>query len=419
MRRNRRNAADFYTTNTLHEDRGPFVDNYGYDADVDGSSGLPCMKHPGASPVGICAFCLKDRLMKLVCSDCGENRLSSCSCSDELSSNRNSCTVDVGSVGRVSFLIENEKGSTGERKSQNNPNSNTASKARGGAEGGGQSLLDRVVLLKRSGSSCVEIKKSKGIWNIGRLFKKKQKGLLDKNDSKSEIWVADDGRKMGRGAAAVSRSWSLNSFRGFGVIGSKDDGECSFSGARSSISGARASSVSGALLLDLVKKNGFNEAEPRRSAFSEAEWTRSGLSESFPDGHEASAAAAGNIKPNGRVFSLKERDLTDVDDEKGFIDLKFTSSSKDKSCDLLRPDGGGKAAGLLASSKSAFGSTRRMNGSFMGDGAYSSRSCRITVTEWEHKKSSDSRRIFKGWRWAFGQYRPNWISSITKKKDHA
>ncbi|KAF3656715.1 hypothetical protein FXO37_15338 [Capsicum annuum] len=49
------------------------------------------------------------KLVNLVSSECGEQRLSSCSCSDSSSSNRKSSTTEVGSVGRISFLLENEK----------------------------------------------------------------------------------------------------------------------------------------------------------------------------------------------------------------------------------------------------------------------------------------------------------------------
>ena len=87
-------------------------------------SDLPWKKHPSASSVGICAYCLKDHLVKLVCSDYGEQRLSSCSCS-EISSNRNSCTVEVGSVGRVSFLIENDN----QRNEGNNSSSQSQSQS--------------------------------------------------------------------------------------------------------------------------------------------------------------------------------------------------------------------------------------------------------------------------------------------------
>ncbi|KAL0463670.1 UNVERIFIED_CONTAM: hypothetical protein Slati_0254600 [Sesamum latifolium] len=95
------------------KERGKAVEAFNNDFsefNFSAASEIPCKKHPSSSSVGICAYCLKDRLVKLVCSECGEQRLSSCSCSDVSSSYRNSCsTMEVGSVGRVSFLIENEK----------------------------------------------------------------------------------------------------------------------------------------------------------------------------------------------------------------------------------------------------------------------------------------------------------------------
>lgn len=234
----------------------------------------------------------------------------------------------------------------------------------------------------------------------------------------------DDGQ-LGGGAA--SRSRSLNSFRGCGVFGS-EDGDWNFSGARSSISGARASSVNGHLLFDPERRSGFSEAEPRRSTFSEAEPRRStfseaeprrsGFSDTFTEPRKSGAfledpsITAGNIKPNRRIFSLRESDFTGAD-EKGFIDLKFLTPSEAKFGEI--PSTGAK----LASSKSAFGSMRSING-FIGEGDFSSGSCRVTVTDWGAKKrsSSSSRRSFKGWRWVFGQYHPSWTRSSSKKKDH-
>ncbi|CDP00526.1 unnamed protein product [Coffea canephora] len=131
------------------------------DFNYSSSSEMPCKKHPSSSSVGICAYCLKDRLVKLVCSECGEQRLSSCSCSDISSYRNSSCTADVGSVGRISFLIDNEKTELQKlhqkRKKGDKP--------------------EEVILLRRSSSSCVEVKRYKGFWKIKRLFrKKKQKG---------------------------------------------------------------------------------------------------------------------------------------------------------------------------------------------------------------------------------------------------
>lgn len=64
------------------------------------SSDMPCKKHPSSSSIGICSYCLKEKLVNLVCSECGEQRLSSCSCSD---------SSEVGRIGRISSLLENEK----------------------------------------------------------------------------------------------------------------------------------------------------------------------------------------------------------------------------------------------------------------------------------------------------------------------
>ncbi|KAL4560871.1 hypothetical protein LXL04_033027 [Taraxacum kok-saghyz] len=139
--------------------------NFGSDYNFyySSSSGVPCKKHPSSSPVGICAYCLKDRLMKLVCSDCGEQRRSSCSCSDVSSYRNSSCTVDVGSIGRISFLIENEKGGSGDEQKMLFSHMKQMKK---------RETEDDVILLKRSNSCVVEVKKSNGFWRIGKLFKK-------------------------------------------------------------------------------------------------------------------------------------------------------------------------------------------------------------------------------------------------------
>ncbi|OMO80944.1 hypothetical protein CCACVL1_12682 [Corchorus capsularis] len=391
------------------KDRGKAVEvisnnNIDMFQDYCSSSDLQCKKHPQSSSGGICAYCLKDSLVKLVCSDCGEQRLSSCSCSDEISSNSNprtSCTGgEVGSVGRVSFLIENEN------KDQlllnnNNPTSSTSnSKAK--SNNGDKSDQEQVLFLKRSSSSCVEIKKKNGFWRIGRFFRKKK---IDKEmncgksvggiEEKNDLWVVD---YMG-----VSRSRSLCSFRGNGFFGSEDGGDLmNFSGARSSISAARRSS---SVCFDPERKSGFSEAEPRKSGFDSE---RRDSSASFMDSDIADMR-------NRRVFSLKESYFTGGDDS-GFIDLKFdfqTSESKNshsafgstKGGDFLLPheSGGGGGGGG--------GSIQNQNG-FVGDGAfYHGGSCRITVNERGIKKS---RKSFKGWRWIF-KHHPNW--SNTRKKD--
>lgn len=217
------------------------------------SSGIPCKKHPSSTQVGICPYCLKERLMKLVCSDCGEQRLSSCSCSDISSYRNSSCTVDVGSVGRISFLIENDEQKTlfSHVKQQSK-----------------KSETEDVILLKRSNSCVVEVKKSNGFWRIGKLFKKKR----EKDDSRernNEIW--DN----------VSRSRSLCSFRG---------------GENSVVSDMNYSSA---------KISDFNESEPRKSGFS----LKSGFMD-YESGKES------------------EFQFSRVHDDSSFIDLKLDLSDK-------------------------------------------------------------------------------------------
>lgn len=186
------------------------------------SSDMPCKKHPSSSSIGICSYCLKEKLVNLVCSDCGEQRLSSCSCSDSSSSNQK---TEVGSVGRISLLLENEK-----KESK-----------RGGK-------TEQVIVLRRSSSSCVEIKKSNnGFWKIKRFFgKKKKKGVENSNDldENSDIWVSD--------AMAVSRSRSVCSFRGGGFNDTDEGSDYRFSSAK-------ISDVTGGILMD--------SDEPRKSGF--------------------------------------------------------------------------------------------------------------------------------------------------------
>ncbi|KAF8036276.1 hypothetical protein BT93_C2101 [Corymbia citriodora subsp. variegata] len=409
---------------------GFFADNY-----YSSSSENPCRKHPGASSVGVCAHCLKDRLARLVCSECGEQRLSSsCSCSSDISSNRNSCTVEVGSVGRISFLLESDKSELLLSRQIS-----TSSKPRVGGAEYSNNKAEEAMVFKRSSSSCVEMKRVHGIWRIGKLFRKKKdrkKSVVDNGfDAKSEMWVVDH-------QSGVSRSRSLSSFRGgknngYGY-GSEDGGDhWTFSGARSSISGARTSSVNGGLLLDPERKSCFSEAEfrrsgfsesetIRRSCFSEAEPRRSGFSEAEPrksgfDGGERkepldhhhvtpSLDPIGNKPPTRRIFSLKEGDFTGGDDT-GFIDLKFFSTE-------ARQD---PKMGALGNSRSAFGSIRGGGGdggvTALG-GDFRSGSCRVTVSEKE-VKVKQGRRSFMGWRWGFGhhQHHPNWMMAAVLCKE--
>lgn len=366
-----------------------------FDQDYSTSSDLPCKKHPSSSSVGICAHCLKDRLVNLVCSDCGEQRLSSCSCS-EISSNRNSCTVEVGSVGRISFLIENEK----QKNDQVSQSSNSTSKPKSSSKDQKGDELN--FMLKRSSSSCVEIKRKSGFWRIGRLFSKKRGKGCDRSsvggfEEKSDVWVVD---YMG-----VSRCRSLCSFRGGGFFGSEDGtfsgARSSISAARSSISAARNSGVNGGLLFDPDRKSGFSEAEPRKSGFDGEKRDATGTA------LEPERLDPGHSGPNTRrVFSLKEGNFTTVDDS-GFIDLKFDFPSESKA------DLSSVKMVSLSDSHSALGSLRGGDavaqdqygghfGSLVGDGLFShGGSCRITVSDRGIKRS---RKSFKSWRWIFRQH---------------
>ncbi|XP_015164753.1 uncharacterized protein [Solanum tuberosum] len=171
------------------------------------SSDIPCMKHPNSSPIGICSSCLKDKLFNLIYSDQFF--------SDDTETN--SPSVEVGSVGRISFLLENEK----------------------------QSKTEQVILL-RSSSNSVEIKKNRnGFWKIKRFFKKN-----------SEISGPIEG--------VVSRSRSLCSFRGGG---GGDDGSSDYR-----FSSAKISDVTGGFIdlkLDLL-------SEPKFEHFSESGNLRGG-----------------------------------------------------------------------------------------------------------------------------------------------
>ncbi|KAK8520537.1 hypothetical protein V6N13_031018 [Hibiscus sabdariffa] len=373
--------------------KGKAVEAYssnGFIQDYSIPSDLPCKKHPQSPSVGICAYCLKDRLVKLVCSDCGEQRLSSCSCS-EISNPRTSCTGEVGSVGRVSFLIENEN----KDQSLLNPKhkSNSGDKS------------EDVFFLKRSSSSCVEIKRKNGFWRFGRLFRKKRdKGMINE---KNDLWVVDYN--------GVSRSRSLCSFRGGGFFGSEDGADSmSFSGARSSsISAARSSSVNGGLCVDPERKSGFSEAEPRKSGFDsdrrDSTFVESDVAADIkamrkPGGGALDLDAAGFSATNRRVFSLRESYFTGGDDS-GFIDLKFEFPSDSKG-DIDTPAFGGMRGAVDGGSNSIQNGLVVDNGVFCGGG-----SCRVTVNERGIKRS---RKSFKGWRWIF-KHNQDWSS--TRKKN--
>ncbi|KAE8678405.1 hypothetical protein F3Y22_tig00111427pilonHSYRG00747 [Hibiscus syriacus] len=385
-------AVEVYNNNNNNID---FFQDYTTSLDV-----VPCRRHPQSSFAGVCAYCLKDRLINLVCSECGEQRLSSCSCSEIATNPRNSCTGgEVGSVGRVSFLIENEN------KEQEVPNPKGKS-----SSSGNNTKSEDIFLLERSNSSCVEIKKKNGFWRIGRFFKKKRDKETNCGksvcgvDEKSDLWLVD---YMG-----VSRSRSLCSFRGGGFFGSEDGSELmNFSGARSSISAARSSGVNGGLVYDPDRKSGFSEAEPRRGGFDSERRDSTFIESDIADiraVRKSGLSGGGGVMDfdggfsgaNRRVFSLKESYFNGGDDS-GFIDLKFDFQTESKG-DIPSMKKGvlsgfgnmreGDEFGPYKSSSSIENALPMSgNGAFRNGSSY-----QMTMDERRIKKS---KIIFKGWRW--------------------
>ncbi|KAJ0237936.1 hypothetical protein HA466_0244550 [Hirschfeldia incana] len=371
-------------------------------------SELFCRKHPSVSAVGICPYCLNDRLVNLVCSACGEQRLSSCSCSD-ISPNRTSnAAVDAGNVLRISPLIDKE--TTKQRKPKRTED---------------VTRTEEVVVFKRSSSSCVEINKTKHhrFSRLERFLRKinprKERAFDEKsNNDDNDSWVLKQ---------SVSRPRSLCSFRGGNgyFIGSEEDAS-SYSGARSSFSAARSSSVNGGSgVFDATvtehrrsnfegrksnfseksnfegrksnfsetteprrsnfsesepprrscfeaRKSNFSETEyPRKSNFSETEYKQSIVNHPRRSNYEAAPRKSDSsaMSLTRRVLSMKESYFTGGE-EPGFIDLKFDSS------------GGGEMV---------------VNDGILEHGGGGS--CRLTKKDREVSKSR--RTSFKGWKWLF------------------
>ncbi|GAB4840214.1 hypothetical protein Ancab_020979 [Ancistrocladus abbreviatus] len=345
------------------KERGKELEAYGNGncfAENFSTSELPCKKHPASSSAGICAYCLRDRLVELVCPECGEQRLSSCSCSEISSSSNPNSSAEIGTVGRISFLLENEKGealhSISKSKIQNREERED----------------HEAVYLKRSNSSCVDVKARRGFWKIGRIFRRKREKIdntnanWEKNDDKSEMWVSD--------CVSVSRSRSLCSFRGGGFCESTEEsGGLVFSAAR-------ASSVSGGLMMESAKRSCFSESEARISNFDS----------------EKDISVFPIVPPTKSIFSWKESDFSCGEDP-GFIDLKLELSSDSK------PDLSALRRGGLSAKEYGFGSMKggEMLGTEFGGSVgmlKSMGSCRIAVNESELKKCRKSHKV---WRWFF------------------
>ncbi|XP_043698797.1 uncharacterized protein LOC122649631 [Telopea speciosissima] len=341
------------------KDRGKAVEvsSGNWFSEYSSSSDLPCRKHPSSSAVGICAYCLKDRLVKLVCSDCGEQRLSSCSCSD-ISSYPNSCTVEVGSVGRISFLIENEKADLFRTNSK--PICD-------------EKKSEAVVLLKRSSSNSIDVKKS-GLWMFRKFFRKKKEKSLEiseKNsavsEDKGQMWIFD---YMG-----MSRSRSVSGFR------TSLDEPAGIDGLPVSGNGDMVSEFS----------------EKNLSACGLKSFKLSGLSE--PSQGAGNSFRAINSRSSCPVEA--EADFSDLE-ESGFIDLKIGSSPELKTeLSGIKMDGFSESDHGFSSlrvggiSKHGCQSFRYSSGAELWSNGGS---CRITVNEKEIKKRNKSLKV---WRWVF------------------
>ncbi|KAI3452958.1 hypothetical protein Pfo_009621 [Paulownia fortunei] len=360
------------------KERGKAVETYRNFSDFNCSaSEMPCKKHPNSSSVGICAYCLKDRLLKLVCSECGEQRLSSCSCSDISSSYRNSCsTMEVGSVGRISFFMENEKIDP----QQDNPHSKSKRK---------DEESEQVIFLRRSSSSCVEVKKSNGFWRIKRLFRKRRNKGCEKNgefsDEKSEMWVSD--------VMGVSRSRSLCSFRGGGLYDLDEESDYAFSSAK-------ISDVTSGVFFDSDKQCGFSYgSEPRKSGFRGVLDAENGID--IKGGRRGGAPNRMELDrvysvPNRSVFPVKESDFSTMD-ESAFIDLKLDLLYESKQDFSAARISGASDHGIGYKSESF--ETGENLASLKGNGLFGNGgSCRITVNERGLKRGSRSHKV---WKWIF------------------
>ncbi|KAI3991809.1 hypothetical protein MKX01_038207 [Papaver californicum] len=361
-----------------------------FTTDYSSYSDLPCKKHPSSSSAGgICAYCLKDRLIKLVCSDCGEQRLSSCSCSDISSSYT---SAEVGSVGRISFLIENEKEldinnhiphSTG-NININNPIRSESS----------------TVILKRSSSNCVDVKRN-GFWRFGRLFRKKgEKGSNGVEfregasvtgggfDEKSEMWVFHN-------VGSVPRSRSLCGFRG-GFDASEN-----------------GSTVGG---MPDSKRAGDTESANRKRGFIHGVGSiLDGSSAGKNIGVESESGSGSSMK-NDNISSQISESVAftgfkndrvmefngDLDHDSGFIDLKlgFSSESKTEFSCLKNSHRFETESGFRVSKDSNFSGHESDSFSYLrGERIFSNgSSCRITVNE---KEINKCRKSLKIWKWIF------------------
>lgn len=324
MRDRGKRELEAYNNNNNGEDYSNFVGENNYFPE------FPCKKHPNSSfssssAGGICAYCLTDRLAQLVCPQCGEQRLSSyCSCSSNHHNNNtnnfftsydtSSSSTTTADVGRISFLLENDKSSdeisssrpkTGRKSYSNNHDEFTHLRR-------SNSISTAAVNNNNNNNNNNGSRPETGkFWKIGRLFRKKKDKNNHSNNHYNNVNVESsnvNNNEENHECNGVSRSRSLCSFRGFYDTDQENGGF-----AVSSSSAARASSVStGNFVLDSAKMSCFSESEARMSNFDYCD----------------ASNFIGTNKSN--IFSFKETEFVSSEDH-AFIDLKLHDMSSETS----------------------------------------------------------------------------------------
>lgn len=309
------------------------------------------------------------------------------------------------------------------------------------------------MVFKRSSSSCVEIKsRNHRFSKIGRFFRKihlkKERDFHDEKNNDSWVLDYNDGKKMG-----VSRSRSLCSFRGGNgyFIGSEEDGS-SYSGARSSFSAARSSSVNGGLgVFDTAehrksnfegrksnfsetttehrrsnfegrksnfsettenRKSNFSESEPprrscfeaRKSNFSETEYPRrSNFSETeYPRKGNLATATENNNHPRRSNYEAAPR-KSNFNEEQQHRKSDSAAMSFTRRVSSVKESyfTGGEEPGFidLKFDSSGGGGEVVVNDGVLEHGGGGS--CRLMAKD---REVSKNRRSFKGWKWIFGHH---------------
>ncbi|KNA11588.1 hypothetical protein SOVF_133780 isoform C [Spinacia oleracea] len=230
---------------------------------------------------------------------------------DTSSSSSSTATADVG---RISFLLENDKSSdeisssrpkTGRKSYSNNHDEFTHLRR-------SNSISTAAVNNNNNNNNNNGSRPETGkFWKIGRLFRKKKDKNNHSNNHYNNVNVESsnvNNNEENHECNGVSRSRSLCSFRGFYDTDQENGGF-----AVSSSSAARASSVStGNFVLDSAKMSCFSESEARMSNFDYCD----------------ASNFIGTNKSN--IFSFKETEFVSSEDH-AFIDLKLHDMSSETS----------------------------------------------------------------------------------------